>query len=101
MTCPCRTESPSLTFTTCSRPLARGTTSTVAAPIRLPTTRICSAIGARLTVANSTGIGGLRRAAPAAGGRTAARRVAAAVVDQHAGQADDGHDYDRDCSAHW
>ncbi len=41
------------------------------------------------------------RAAPTAGCRTAARRVSAAVVHQHTGQADDGHDYDRDGSAHW
>ncbi len=40
-------------------------------------------------------------AAPTAGGRTAARCRAAAVVEQYPSEADDGHDYDRDRSAHW
>ena len=39
-------------------------------------------------------------AAPAAGGRTTTCRVAAAVVNQNAGQADDGDDDDCDCSSH-
>ena len=40
-------------------------------------------------------------AASAAGGRTATHWIAAAVVDQNAGQADHGDDDDCDCSTHW
>ncbi len=106
MTWPWRTASPSLTLTVCSRPLTRGTTCTVAAPIRLPTTRTCSLTGARVAVANSTGIGGRRtgrRAAAAPAGRAGRAGIAAspaAVVEQEAAQGDDGDDDDHDCFAH-
>jgi hypothetical protein len=45
------------------RPFTRGTASTVAAPIRFPTIVTRSLTAPRLTVANSTGIGG-RAAVP-------------------------------------
>ena len=40
-------------------------------------------------------------AAPAASRRTAARGRTPAVIEEHPSEADDGHDYDRDRSAHW
>ena len=56
------TRSPSRTVTVSSRPLTLGTASTVAAPIRLPTTVMLSDMSARLTAASSTVIG--RRGPP-------------------------------------
>src|SRR4030095_12872346 len=47
-----------------SRPAARGTTDTVASPIRLPTTTSCSCIVVFLAVATSTVIGPAARPPP-------------------------------------
>src|SRR3990172_321843 len=53
-----RTVSASRTLMVSRRPLTLGTTCTVAAPIRLPTTVTYSASGARETVASATVMGG-------------------------------------------
>ncbi len=52
------------------------------------------------TVANSTGIGGRARPAAASSRHAPLGRAAAAFVDHHPGQRDEGDDHDCDCPAH-